>query len=40
MYFLNWLVKCNDLTQKMYAFRNKMALLKVKIYLNLNEKIN
>ncbi len=36
---LIYLIKCNNLTQKMYTIRKK-ALLKVKINLNLNEKMN
>ncbi len=36
MYYFNRLIKCNNLTQKMYTFRKNV----LKIYLNLNEKIN
>ncbi len=38
MCYLNLLIKSYNLTQKMYTFRKK-ALLKVKINVNLNEKI-
>ncbi len=39
MCYHNLLIKSYNLTQKIYTFR-KNALLKVKIYLNLNETIN
>ncbi len=35
VYYLNWLVQCNNLTQKMHTFRNKIAFLKVKIKFKL-----
>ncbi len=30
-YYSNWLIKCKNLTQKMYTFRKKKTLLKVKM---------
>ncbi len=38
VYYLNWLIKCNNLTQKMHTFRKKIAWLKGKTLFKLKWK--